>query len=71
MFRLSGQLRRQLGKKVMELNGNAVIGYRQNFDLETELKAITARAIGTAVKLGLPDQSIMVDLYDFCAFFFC
>ena len=51
MFKLSGQIRRQVGKKVLELNGNAVIGYKQYFDLESEKRAITARAIGTAVKL--------------------
>ncbi|KAJ3023011.1 hypothetical protein HKX48_004634 [Thoreauomyces humboldtii] len=56
MYRLSGQLRRQLGKKVLELNGNAVIGYKQYFDIESEERAITARAIGTAVRLVLPDQ---------------
>ncbi|KAJ3174916.1 hypothetical protein HDU87_006582 [Geranomyces variabilis] len=55
MYRLSGQLRRQLGKKVLELNGNAVIGYKQYFDIESEERAITARAIGTAVRLVLPD----------------
>lgn len=52
MFKLSGQIRRQVGKKVLELNGNAVIGYKQYFDLESEKRAITARAIGTAVILA-------------------
>ena len=52
MFRLSGHIRRQVGKKVLELNGNAVIGFKQYFDLESEKRAITARAIGTAVKLS-------------------
>ncbi|KAJ3249125.1 hypothetical protein HDU78_007087 [Chytriomyces hyalinus] len=64
MYRLSGQLRRQLGKKVLELNGNAVLGYKQSFDFETEQKTITARAIGTAVILSTPDQvlsSLMVN----------
>ncbi|KAI8610786.1 hypothetical protein BC830DRAFT_1069490, partial [Chytriomyces sp. MP71] len=56
MYRLSGQLRRQLGKKVLDLNGNAVLGYKQSFDFETEQKTITARAIGTAVTLATPDQ---------------
>lgn len=51
MFKLSGQIRRQVGKKVLELNANAVIGYKQYFDLESEKRAITARAIGTAVIL--------------------
>lgn len=52
MFKLSGQIRRQVGKKVLELNANAVIGYKQYFDLESEKRAITARAIGTAVVLA-------------------
>ncbi|KAJ3090649.1 hypothetical protein HK102_003097 [Quaeritorhiza haematococci] len=56
MFQLSGQLRRQLGKKVLELGGNAVIGFKQSFDLESEKRAITARAIGTAVRLALPEH---------------
>ncbi|KND04384.1 uncharacterized protein SPPG_00115 [Spizellomyces punctatus DAOM BR117] len=56
MYRLSGQLRRQLGKKVLELNGNAVVGFKQCFDIESEERAITARAIGTAVRLSVPDQ---------------
>lgn len=55
MFRLSGQLRRQLGKKVLELGGNAVFGYHQSFDLEAEEHDILARAIGTAVRLSVID----------------
>lgn len=51
MYRLGGQLRRQFGKKVMEMGANAVIGFKQFFDLESEERIITARAIGTAVKL--------------------
>ncbi|KAI9103092.1 hypothetical protein DFS34DRAFT_351995 [Phlyctochytrium arcticum] len=56
MFRLSGQLRRQLGRKALELNANAVIGFKQYFDIESEERAITARAMGTAVRLAVPDQ---------------
>ncbi|KAJ3075681.1 hypothetical protein HDU98_007238 [Podochytrium sp. JEL0797] len=56
MYRLSGQLRRQLGKKVLDLGGNAILGYKQCFDFETEQKTITARAIGTAVTLATPEQ---------------
>lgn len=51
MFRLSGNCRREIGKKALELNGNAVIGCRQYFDLETDQRTITARSIGTAVKI--------------------
>ncbi|KAF9970101.1 hypothetical protein BGZ73_007287 [Actinomortierella ambigua] len=64
LFRLSGQLRRLLGKETLELGGNAVLGYQQCFDLESEEHAITARAIGTAVKLAMvsnptPPSSIL------------
>jgi hypothetical protein len=58
MFRLSGNCRRELGKKALDLNGNAVIGVQQYFDLERYLsannssqKSITVRSIGTAVKI--------------------
>ena len=33
---LTGQLQRQLGVKARERGGNAVLGYRQSFDLEGE-----------------------------------
>ncbi|KAI8824408.1 uncharacterized protein EV422DRAFT_519983 [Fimicolochytrium jonesii] len=56
MYRLSGQLRRKIGKEALELNGNAVIGYKQYFDIENEERSITARAIGTAVRLVIPDE---------------
>jgi len=55
MFRLSGQIRRKLGRRVLEMNGNAVLGFRQYFDLESEKHLITIRAIGTAVRLVQPD----------------
>ena len=57
MFRLSGHIRRQLGKKVIELNGNAVLGFKQFFDLESETRTITARAIGTAVRIVSADNN--------------
>lgn len=52
LYRLAGQLRRLVGRRVLEMGGNAVIGYQQHFDLENEESAITARAIGTCVKLS-------------------
>lgn len=52
LFQLSGQLRRKVGQKVLQMGGNAVLGYKQCFDLENEEKSITARAIGTTVKLA-------------------
>jgi len=46
--RLSGEVRRKIGLKALELGGNAVTGYRQCFDLEGET-GIVVRGIGTAV----------------------
>eukprot|EP00092_Neocalanus_flemingeri_P010834 GFUD01011666.1.p1 GENE.GFUD01011666.1~~GFUD01011666.1.p1 ORF type:complete len:988 (+),score=330.13 GFUD01011666.1:124-3087(+) len=59
--KLSGEVRRKIGLKALELGGNAVIGYRQNFDFEGE-SGIVVRGIGTAVTLsrlqqGEPGQS--------------
>ena len=48
--KLSGEVKRKIGMKVMELGGNAVIGYQQLFDLEGET-GIIVRAIGTSVTL--------------------
>ncbi|XP_059179627.1 C2 domain-containing protein 5-like [Physella acuta] len=48
--KLSGTLQRKLGVKVLEMGGNAVLGYFQNFDLEGE-SGIVVRGIGTAVAL--------------------
>ncbi|KAL5006835.1 hypothetical protein ScPMuIL_015641 [Solemya velum] len=48
--KLSGSLQRKIGLKVLEMGGNAVIGYCQNFDLEGE-SGIVVRGIGTAVTL--------------------
>ncbi|KAF3425191.1 hypothetical protein E2986_07286 [Frieseomelitta varia] len=49
-FKLSGEVQRKIGLKALDLGGNAVIGYLQNFDLEGE-SGIVARGIGTAVTL--------------------
>ncbi|GAB1608607.1 domain-containing 5-like isoform X2 [Argonauta hians] len=49
--KLSGELQRKIGLKVLELGGNSIIGYRQCFDLEGE-SGIVVRAIGTAVTLS-------------------
>eukprot|EP01113_Clastostelium_recurvatum_P019072 TRINITY_DN2249_c0_g1_i2.p1 TRINITY_DN2249_c0_g1~~TRINITY_DN2249_c0_g1_i2.p1 ORF type:complete len:1532 (+),score=404.05 TRINITY_DN2249_c0_g1_i2:123-4718(+) len=50
LYRLSGKLRRQLGCRVLDMGGNAVLGYRQQFDLEGDT-GIIARGYGTAVRL--------------------
>ncbi|XP_060064519.1 C2 domain-containing protein 5-like, partial [Ylistrum balloti] len=52
--RLSGELQRKIGLKVLELSGNSVIGYTQCFDLEGE-SGIVVRSIGTAVTISRPD----------------
>jgi hypothetical protein len=39
-----------LGKKVLEMGGNAVLGYHQQFDLEGE-SGIVARGYGTCCLL--------------------
>ncbi|KAI9022024.1 hypothetical protein DFJ74DRAFT_768609 [Hyaloraphidium curvatum] len=51
LFRLSGHIRRQLGKRVAAMGGNAVVGFRQYLDLEKSERIITYRAKGTAVLL--------------------
>ncbi|KAF9413900.1 hypothetical protein BGZ94_000579 [Podila epigama] len=63
LFRLSGQLRRLLGKETLDMGGNAVMGYQQCFDLESEEHAITARAVGTAVKIAVVSGSTPVDRF--------
>jgi hypothetical protein len=51
-YHMSGKLCRKIGITVEELGGNAVLGYRQHFDLEGEVgKGIVARGYGTAVFL--------------------
>ncbi|XP_012277373.1 uncharacterized protein LOC105698056 isoform X2 [Orussus abietinus] len=66
-FKLSGEVQRKIGLKALDLGGNAVIGYIQNFDLEGE-SGIVARGIGTAVTLsklqdisGLPIDTITAE----------
>ncbi|RKP22199.1 hypothetical protein ROZALSC1DRAFT_19903 [Rozella allomycis CSF55] len=56
LFRLSGYLRNEVAKKVVEMGGNAVIGYTPSFDIENEDRYITARAIGTACKIITPES---------------
>ena len=49
-MKLSSIVQRKIGSMALELGANAVLGYRQNFDLEGD-SGIVARAIGTAVKV--------------------
>lgn len=53
--KMSGQLTRKIGLKVLEMGGSAVIGYNQCFDLEGE-SGIVIRGIGTAVTLAKISQ---------------
>ncbi len=50
LYKLSGTLRRKLGRKILDIGGNAILGYRQHFDLEGGT-GIVARGYGTAVRL--------------------
>ncbi|XP_053282758.1 C2 domain-containing protein 5 isoform X3 [Pleuronectes platessa] len=47
---MSGELQRKIGLKVLEMGGNAVVGYLQCFDLEGE-SGLVVRAIGTGCTL--------------------
>ncbi|XP_060632532.2 C2 domain-containing protein 5 isoform X12 [Anolis sagrei] len=47
---MSGELQRKIGLKILEMRGNAVVGYLQCFDLEGE-SGLVVRAIGTACTL--------------------
>lgn len=49
-LRLSGQVQRKIGLKAIDLGANAVIGYKQCFDLEGDV-GVVARGIGTAVTI--------------------
>ena len=51
LYRLAGNARRRLGREALEMGGNAIIGFKQSFDLENKEYSITARATGTCVKL--------------------
>jgi hypothetical protein len=50
MYLLDASVRRRMSKKVLEMGGNAVLGYHQNFDVEGD-SGIVARTYGTCVLL--------------------
>ncbi|KAJ2493638.1 hypothetical protein IWW37_000504 [Coemansia sp. RSA 2050] len=52
LHKITGLLRRRMGRKALEMGANAIIGYRQWFDFEIEEKTITGRVVGTAVRIG-------------------
>ncbi|KPI88650.1 hypothetical protein ABL78_2254 [Leptomonas seymouri] len=60
LFKLSGKVRRQLARKVVELQCNAVLGYVEEFDMEPN--GIIVRAYGTPCvvsKVKYVDESEM------------
>eukprot|EP00736_Rhodelphis_marinus_P014184 Rmarinus@m.29539 len=64
-FRLSGRLRRQLGRKVLELGGDAVMSYRETFDVEGD-SGVVARGYGTCVRLAkVGDAALQGDALPF------
>eukprot|EP00049_Salpingoeca_infusionum_P011003 m.190033 g.190033 ORF g.190033 m.190033 type:complete len:525 (+) comp14807_c0_seq1:153-1727(+) len=56
---LTGELQRKIGVKALELGANAVVGYRQLFDLEGA-SGLVARGMGTAVKLTQHTDELFV-----------
>lgn len=50
LYNLSSRVRKELGKKVIEAGGNAVLGFTMHFDVEGD-SGIVARAYGTACKV--------------------
>lgn len=59
----TGELQRKIGVKTLEVGGNAVIGYRQRFDLEGE-SGIVVRGIGTCVRLVTGPSLVQLPLLD-------
>ncbi|KAL3314310.1 hypothetical protein Ciccas_007070 [Cichlidogyrus casuarinus] len=48
--KLSGEIQRKIGRRVLNMGGNVVLGYQLHFDLEGE-SGVVARGIGTAAFL--------------------
>lgn len=48
MYLLDAKVRRRMCKKVLDMGGNAVLAYSQNFDMEGD-SGLVARTFGTAV----------------------
>ncbi|CAN0076753.1 unnamed protein product [Ectocarpus sp. 13 AM-2016] len=55
LYKLDATVRRQLGKKVLDLGCNAVLAYQQDFDVEGD-SGIVARAYGTACVIQRREQ---------------
>jgi hypothetical protein len=50
LYNLSAYVRREVGKKVLEAGGNAVLGYSSHFDFE-DASCVVVRAYGTVCRL--------------------
>jgi hypothetical protein len=63
-MKLAGQVQRKIGLKAIAMSGNAVVAFRQSFDLEKD--TIICRAIGTCVTIvkiqNEPTASINVNI---------
>ena len=51
LYNLSAEVRREIGKKTLELGGNAVLGYVSHFDMVGGSTGLVVRAYGTACRL--------------------
>ena len=57
LYNLSAYVRREVGKKVLEAGGNAVLGYSSHFDFE-DASCVVVRAYGTICRLLKVGNSI-------------
>ena len=59
LYRLGSSVRRQLGRKVLEMRANAVLAFRQQLDVEGD-SGIVARAYGTAALIIPTSDAIAI-----------
>ena len=57
LHQMSCRLRRQMGRKAVEMGGNAILAYCQWIDIEPYSQTITVRGLGTAAILQQPPGS--------------
>lgn len=60
LYLLDASVRRRMSKTVLEMGGNAVLGYHQNFDVEGD-SGIVARTYGTCVLLERAEDGSNTD----------
>lgn len=53
---MSCRLRRQMGRKALEMGGNSILGFHQWFDIEPYAQTITVRGLGTAAIMYAPER---------------